>query len=412
MIRRRPSSHRGAAPRRPRARPAPQRQVSNRERIFWILGLLGLGIVIFYLLRSLFAILLASVIFAYLLDPVVDRLQARGLGREAGIAVVFGGLILSFTLGLLLLVPMVAREFAELSVNLSNYIDELAIRLTQARVWLETQTGYTLPVTGEELLHELFQGVEEGAADKTGDTSGISDVLTQAAPNVGRWVGGALASALTGGVTVILAVLNWLLLPVFSFYLLRDWDLLVDGVDELIPHSHRPTVRRLAKAIDGRLSAFVRGQILVAGGQGVIYAIGLLISGIDLAIAVGLAAGVLAVVPYLGTIVGIGLASLLAILKFGLSWHLLAVWGTFAAAQVVEGLYLTPKILGDQVGLHPLVVMLAVIVGGSIFGVGGMLLAIPVTAAALVLVEEWIERYRGSRFFSEKSGLAGPPRGS
>ena len=249
-------------------------------------------------------------------------------------------------------------------------------------------------------------GLNESEVEPGQSGGGLADLLTQAAPNLGRWLGSALGSLLVGGVSVFLAVLNWLLLPVFSFYLLRDWDDLIDGADKLIPLGQRTMVRDLAKRIDQRLSAFVRGQILVAGAQGVIYAVGLLISGIDLAIAVGLGAGVLALVPYLGTIVGISIASALALLKFGLSWHILAVWGTFAFAQVVEGVYLTPKVLGDKVGLHPLVVMLAVIVGGSIFGVGGMLLAIPATAAALVLVEAWLVRYRGSRFFSElKAGL-------
>ncbi len=380
--------------------------MTNRERMFWILGLVLLGLAIVYLLRSLFAILTASVIFAYLLDPVIDRLQARGMKREPAIGLVFALGALSMVVGLLLVVPMVGREFAELSTNLNGYIADLGTRASEGQVWLEAQLGREIPVTGDELLNELIMGLNESEVEPGQSGGGLADLLTQAAPNLGRWLGSALGSLLVGGVSVFLAVLNWLLLPVFSFYLLRDWDDLIDGADKLIPLGQRTMVRDLAKRIDQRLSAFVRGQILVAGAQGVIYAVGLLISGIDLAIAVGLGAGVLALVPYLGTIVGISIASALALLKFGLSWHILAVWGTFAFAQVVEGVYLTPKVLGDKVGLHPLVVMLAVIVGGSIFGVGGMLLAIPATAAALVLVEAWLVRYRGSRFFSElKAGL-------
>lgn len=407
MIRRRPSSHSGARPHRQR-RPPKTARVTNRERLFWILGLVLLGIGIVYLLRSLFAILLASVIFAYLLDPVVDRLQTRGLKRESAIAVVFGAGLLGVTAVLFLVVPLVGREFAELSGNLSGYITALGERASAAEIWLETQIGREIPVTGEELLSELVAGLNQ--APEGEGAGGISDLLTQAAPNLGRWLGGVLGSVLAGGVSVFLTILNWLLLPVFSFYLLRDWDDLVDGADELIPRSQRDFIRNLATRIDARLSAFVRGQILVAGAQGVIYAIGLLISGIDLAIVVGLSAGFLALVPYLGTIVGIGVASALALLKFGLSWHIIAVWVTFAVAQIVEGVYLTPKVLGDKVGLHPLVVMLAVIVGGSLFGVPGMLLAIPVTAGALVFVEAWLLRYRNSRFYSER-GLGKAARG-
>lgn len=409
MIRRRPSSHSGARPHRQR-KPHRVLAVTNRERMFWILGLVLLGLAIVYLLRSLFAILTASVIFAYLLDPVIDRLQARGMKREPAIGLVFALGALSMVVGLLLVVPMVGREFAELSTNLNGYIADLGTRASEGQVWLETQLGREIPVTGDELLQELIEGLNESDVEPGESGGGLADLLTQAAPNLGRWLGSALGSLLAGGVSVFLAVLNWLLLPVFSFYLLRDWDDLIDGADKLIPLGQRTMVRDLATRIDQRLSAFVRGQILVAGAQGVIYAVGLLISGIDLAIAVGLGAGVLALVPYLGTIVGISIASALALLKFGLSWHILAVWGTFAFAQIVEGVYLTPKVLGDKVGLHPLVVMLAVIVGGSIFGVGGMLLAIPATAAALVLVEAWLVRYRGSRFFSElKAGLGRAP---
>ena len=400
MIRRRPSSHSGARSPRQRRSRSPL-AVTNRERISWILGLALLGLGTVYLLRSLFAILTASVIFAYLLDPVIDRLQLRGMRREPAIALVFClGLVSSVVL-LLLVVPMVGQEFAELSTNLNGYIADLGVRAAEGQVWLEEALGREIPVTGDELVQELLTGLNGSDLDAAGPGGGLTELLTQAAPNLGRWFGGALGAVLSGGVTVFLSVLNWLLLPVFSFYLLRDWDDLIQGADKLVPLGQRPMVRDIASRIDQRLSAFVRGQIMVAGAQGIIYAIGLLIAGIDLAIAVGLGAGVLALVPYLGTIVGISVASTLALLKFGLSWHILAVWGTFAFAQVVEGVYLTPKVLGDKVGLHPLVVMLAVIVGGSLFGVGGMLLAIPVTAAALVVVEAWVVRYRGSRFFSE-----------
>lgn len=408
MIRRRPSSHSGARPHRQR-RPPKLAQVTNRERLFWILGLALLGLGIVYLLRSLFAILLASVIFAYLLDPVVDRLQGKGLKRESAIAVVFGAGLLGIAGVLFLVVPLVGREFAELSGNLAGYITALGERASAAELWLEGQIGREIPVTGEEILNELVAGLNQTPEGEE-EAGGVSELITQAAPNLGRWLGGLLGSVLAGGVSVFLTILNWLLLPVFSFYLLRDWDDLIDGVDELIPVSQRSFIRDLATRIDERLSAFVRGQIFVAGAQGVIYAIGLLISGIDLAIVVGLSAGFLALVPYLGTIVGIGVASALALLKFGFSWHIVAVWATFGVAQVVEGVYLTPKVLGDKVGLHPLVVMLAVIVGGSIFGVPGMLLAIPVTAGALVFVEAWLLRYRNSRFYSER-GLGKGARG-
>lgn len=394
MIGRRPTSTRGA----PRSLPRRTRSagLSNRERLFWVLGLGVLGLGLVWLLRSLFAVLFASIALAYLLDPLIDRFEARGIKREWAIGGVFSATLLVGTGALLVIVPAVGAEFSELSGNVGQYLDQLGTQIAEARVWLQTTAGVELPATEQELLAEL-QGALSPAEE--GQDPGLASLLHQVAPDLAGWAKQALTGALSSGIGFVLKLLNLALLPVFTFYLLRDWDRLVAGVDDLVPPRNRPLVRRLAVQIDERLSSFVRGQILVAGAQGVMYSVGLLLAGIDLAIAVGVLSGVLAVVPYLGTAVGIGLASLLAVLKFGLDWHLLAVWGTFAFAQVVEGVYLTPRILGDKVGIHPLVVMLALIVGGNLFGIWGMLLAIPVTATAMVLLQEWMTKYRGSRFF-------------
>lgn len=401
MIGRRPTSTRGA----PRSLPRRKRPggLSTRERLFWIVGLGVLALGLVWLLRSLFAVLFASIALAYLLDPLIDRFEARGIKREWAIGGVFAGTVLVTTGALLVIVPAVGAEFSELSGNVGQYLEQLGAQIADARIWLQATAGVELPATEQELLAELQVALSPGEADQE---PGLASLLHQIGPDLAGWTQQALTTALSSGIGFVLKLLNLALLPVFTFYLLRDWDHLVAGVDDLVPPRNRPLVRRLAVQIDERLSSFVRGQILVAGAQGVLYSVGLLLAGIDLAIAVGVLSGVLAVVPYLGTAVGIGLASLLAVLKFGLDWHLLAVWGTFAFAQVVEGVYLTPRILGDKVGIHPLVVMLALIVGGNLFGIWGMLLAIPVTATAMVLLQEWMTKYRGSRFFQNGRGAS------
>lgn len=358
--------------------------LSWRERIIWGVGLLLVVGGIVYLLRSVFAILFTSVVFAYLLDPLVDRWEAKGRSRESGIGVLFGCFALLLALLVFVVLPQVSAEFIELSGNVTVYLDELGNELVELRVKAEEQLGRPIPVQPEDILAEL-QGSEA--------------VVGDAAPNVGKWVAGFVSKTLSGGISFVLGVMNLALLPIFTFYLLRDWDRMLAGIDSMIPLRYRERTRRLAGEIDGRLGSFVRGQITVCACLAVLYSIGLLISGIDMAIVVGVTAGILFIVPYLGTVVGVVLATALALLKFGFDWHVLAVWGTFGIAQGIEGFVLTPYIVGDKVGLHPFVVMLALIVGGNLFGIWGMLFAIPVTAAALVLLGEWVRGYRASRFY-------------
>jgi len=377
--------------------------------MWWGVTILVIGLGTLYLLRSLLAILLASVAMAYLLDPLVDRFEARGRSREFGIVVlaITATLILVGLLGVVL--PSVALEFRELSSNLSGYVSDLGQGLMERKDWIEEQTGLTLPETLDGWLTELQRQLfSPDGASGAHDEAGLAGVLADAAPDVGLYVTNLLKQALAGGVSFILAFVNLALVPIFVFYLLRDWDRMIAAVDGMIPPRHRGRVRRLAGDIDERLASFVRGQITVCCALGVLYSAGLLISGIDLAIGVGMLSGALFIVPYLGTIVGVVLASLLALLKFGLDWHLVACWITFGGVQLVEGSLLTPWIVGDKVGLHPLVVMIALLVGGNLFGIWGMLLAIPVTAAAQVLLLEWFREYQASNFFG---GLRAGKRG-
>lgn len=402
-MRRRPDSTRSAP--RPlrrhppvRLEPAAPTRISTREKLWWGLGLLLLVGGLVYLLRSVFAILFTSVVLAYLLDPLVDRFEARGYQRETGIGIIFAAAAGGLSLVLLVLVPSVANEVAELSGNLGTYVAELRVLVLDLHQQAEQRLGTDIPISYHDMLDQMQQTLTAGEGGGEG-VGGIGQALQDAAPNLGRWLAALLTSTLSGSWSVIVTLLNLALLPIFTFYLLVDWDRLVAAVDELVPHPSRPLVRRMATAIDQRIGSFVRGQTTICLILGVLYSIGLLISGIDLAIVVGMTAGILFIVPYLGTVVGVVLATALALLKFGLDWHLLAVWGTFAAVQGLEGFVLTPRIMGDKVGLHPLVVMLALLVGGNLYGVWGMLLAIPATAAGQVMISEWMSSYRTSRFF-------------
>lgn len=367
-----------------------------RDRVAWALGLAVILCGFVYLLRSLVAMLFVGAVVAYLLDPIIDRMEARGLGREQAIGRVFAAIAAVIGLATLILVPSITHEFQILAKNLDGYGEQLQGLAMRAHAYLEETMGRKLPIEPLALLDELRTGFGE-------DEASVMTAVKDAAPNVGRWVAGALSSAVSGGLSVIISMLNLALLPIFAYYLLRDWDRLVGMVDDTVPASWRARVRRLATDIDLRLGNYVRGQITICVMMGVLYSIGLLIAGIDLAIVVGVGSGLLFIVPYLGTAVGLVLGTALALLKFGVDWHLLAVWATFAIAQGIEGFIITPKIMGDKVGLHPLVVMIALLVGANLFGIWGMLLAIPVTAAGDVLLREWLDAYRRSRFYVDES---------
>lgn len=324
--------------------------------------------------------LLLAWLLAYALDPVVDRLEARRVPRAAGIALVFAAVLAAAAAFALLVVPTVARELRQAASALPTY----AVQAQE--VWLprvESLLGRPLPTETGELLRESAGTLQ----------ARLPALLPQAAQALGR----AFASAWS----LVAAVFGLALIPVFAFYLLVEFNGLGDKALALLPGRARPTAARLLERSDAVLGAFVRGQLLVCAVLGLIYAAGLSAVGIDLAWAVGLLSGALLVVPYLGTAVGLALGSLLALLKFQDLAHLLAVWGVFAVGQLLESFLLTPRLLGDRVGLHPLVVMVAVLTGGELFGFLGILLAVPAAAVLRVGLAEACEAYRRSAIYGD-----------
>ena len=205
--------------------------------------------------------------------------------------------------------------------------------------------------------------------------------------------------ALSGSLGVFVALMNLLLFPVFTFYMLRDWDRLTAWLLGLVPPRNRARANALGAQIDARIGAFVWGQLLVAACLAGLYACGLWAIGLDSAIAIGVVAGFMSIVPYLGLVVGLALSLSLCALQFGLGWQLGATVGVFLGAQLVETLFITPKVMGEKVGLHPLVVMVVLISGGSLFGILGTIFAVPMAAAAQVVLGDFLREYRVSRYF-------------
>ncbi len=338
--------------------------------------------VVFWLLMELGAILVPFVLallLAWLGDPLVDRIQRSGRSRVTGVVLVFTLMVLLVALLLLILVPLLERQVSALVEALPT----IGAWITGSAVpWIEQRTGITLAAWA--------------------DPQRLFDLVREYWQQVGGFASTMLGYVQRSGFMVVTWTVNLALLPILTFYFLRDWDSLVARVAMMVPRAHIGTVSRLARESDERLGGFLRGQFLVMLAQGVFYAIGLQLIGLRLGVLVGLIAGLISFVPYLGAVVGALLMLLAALVQAqGVDWQLLLL-GTavFTAGQLLESYVLTPRLVGDRIGLHPVAVIFAVMAGGQLFGFLGMLLALPVAAVANVLISFAYERYTASSLYN------------
>ena len=346
-------------------------------------------LVIYQGLGGLLSVLLVSLVLAYLLDPLIDRFERGGWSRSVAIGVSLGLFVAAGSVATLLTIPYVVTEVSDLGDNMDGYLKATGENLVVLERWLSEQTGVAvdLRLAGlSERLPGLLQRL---------NLDGLDPIRVLAGKLVGSTFG------------LLGTVLQWSLLPLFTFFFLRDFDAIKRGLFELVPcRWRRDTVDHYLE-IDERMGRFVRGQLMVSAILAVIYSLGLgLFTDIDLAVLVGVLAGLLFVVPYFGTFLGIIAGSVLAFLKFGVDAEILKVWAVFAVGQGIEGALLTPKIVGDSVGLHPVVVVLALVAGGNLFGFLGILLAVPIAAAVQVLLATVLGWYRDSQWFREGEGDA------
>jgi predicted PurR-regulated permease PerM len=353
-------------------------------------GLLLLGWVLLRLLEILTPFVVAFAL-AYFLNPAVnalERLIERGLARLPWLArrvaprtVAVGALVavvvVALALALLILVPAVYRQTAEAVARLPDYARVLRAR---AEPWLDrVQLRY--PEQAEMVRERLQQTLEQ-------NLPGLLSPLT-------RMAQGAFSSALS----FVLTLLNLLVIPVFTAYLLYDMNRIRVGLKELVPHRLRPYMYSRLGRVDRLLGAFVRGQVTVALLLGAFYAVALTACGVPLGLLVGFAIGLLNLVPFLSHVVGLPLALVLSWLDDQSTNRLLVVAAVFAVGQFVEGNFVTPRIVGSSLGLHAVVIMLAVLLGGTLFGFTGMLVAVPMTAALSVFFEDLRALYLRSDFY-------------
>jgi predicted PurR-regulated permease PerM len=310
---------------------------------------------------------------AYFVDPIADRLERAGLSRPGATAVITVGAILLFLVMLLAVIPTLIYQLIDLV----------------------------------QVLPQLFRDLRSFVAEQFPSLLDENSRIYQALAAVGETLKSKgvvlLETVLGSAASVINVVLLLVIVPVVSVYLLLDWDRMIERIDELLPRDHVPVIRRLAREIDQTLASFIRGMGTVCLILGTYYAVALMLVGLNFGLAIGFIAGLVTFIPYLGALIGGALAIGLALFQFWGDWVSIGlVAGIFVLGQVVEGNILTPKLVGNSVGLHPVWLILALSVFGTLFGFVGMLVAVPVAAALGVIARFIVEQYLDSRLYQGK----------
>lgn len=355
--------------------------MSPARRIrFWVGGTIVFFLLL-YLLRSILLPFVAGMAVAYFLDPVADRLQRSGVSRLAATVIITAGFFLLVILLLALMVPVLEGQISAFVSRIPGYIESLVRR---AGPLIASVERYLSPEDVERL-----RGV-------VGNYAGAA---------IG-WLGNVMRGLLSGGLAIVNLLSLMFITPVVTFYLLRDWDHMMEKVDGWLPRRRAEIIRTQGREIDRTLSGFVRGQSTVCLVLALFYGIALTLVGLDVGLIVGLASGLISFIPYLGSIagfvVGVGLA-----LAQSPDWGLpIMVAAVFLVGQMVEGNFLTPKLVGDRVGLHPVWVIFALLSGGTLFGFVGVLLAVPVAAVIGVLTRFALQTYLSSPLY--QNGHSGP----
>ncbi|MEP6907342.1 MAG: AI-2E family transporter [Pseudoxanthomonas sp.] len=346
------------------------------RRLQWV----AVGVGAFWLLWLLAPILTpfaVAALLGWLGDPLVDRLELAGRSRNTAVILVFTLMALLLALVLVILVPLIESQIGTLIESMPRYriwFSSVAIP------WVEGRTGLQI-ATWLDLDH-LIELVRSNWERAGGVAATIMSYVSRS------------------GFALIGMVTNIVLIPIITFFFLRDWDLIVQRVASMVPRDHIDTVSRLSLASSDVLRGFLRGQFLVMIILGVMYGIGLWAVGLDLGILIGIIAGLLTFVPYLGPTSGLVLGVLAALMQYGDWKHIAGVLAVFGVGQVIESYWLTPKLVGDRIGLHPVAVIFAVLAGGQLFGFLGMLLALPMAAVVNVMLRYAHERYTQSHLYA------------
>lgn len=359
---------------------------AGRQIRFWLIGAIAFFLAL-YILKSVLLPFVLGMAIAYFFDPVCDRLEKLGWSRTLATSAVTAVFILLLVLLLVVVLPAVIAQLIELMNQLPVYMDSLRgwVNAWVARMRLETD-----PV--------FFEKIRES--------------LSGSAGQIASWAADALGSLVAGGLALINFISLLVLTPIVAFFLLRDWDYLVDKIDSWLPRQHAETIRELAGQIDTMLAGWVRGVAMVCVILAVFYCIALSLVGLQSALLVGIVAGFLSFIPFVGAAVGFVASVGLALVQFDSYVNVLIVAAIFGAGQAIEGNFLTPKLVGERVGLHPVIVIFALLAGGVVLGFTGVLLAVPLAAVIGVLGRFALDLYLKSDIYDHSAEAAAAAAGA
>ncbi|WP_395675338.1 AI-2E family transporter [Inquilinus sp.] len=347
---------------------------SNQIR-FWLIGFVVFCLLV-WLLSGVLAPFVTGMIIAYLLDPACDRLQRLGMPRWLATTVLLLLFLIVAILAVLIVVPILITQVTGLVSAVPDYVTRATARL-------------------QPLIADLRHRVSAA------NFSEIQKAVSQYAGNAVSWIGTVLGSLWQGGMALIDLLSLVFITPVVAFYMLRDWDHMIGVIDNNLPVAQRETIRGLGREVNRTLSRFIRGQLIVCLLLGVFYAIALTIVGLNFGLLVGLMTGILSIIPYVGSLVGLVSSMGIAFVQYD-DWTMWAlVLGIFLLGQFLEGNFVTPKLVGESVGLHPVWVIFALLAAGSLFGFTGVMLAVPMAAVIGVLTRFALHRYRQSALYRQ-----------
>ncbi|GLS37096.1 AI-2E family transporter [Mesorhizobium tianshanense] len=358
--------------------------VFRRQIRFWLISAIILAIFL-YVFSGILLPFVAGMVLAYFLDPVADRLERLGLSRLMATVVILIAFIVVLVLAFVILIPVLATQMADFASKLPEYLTRLQTLITSFDPrWLEEKFGVDA------------NGLREGLNSLL--TSGFGLLTT------------VFTSVWSSGVALVSVVSLFVVTPVVAFYMLLDWDRMVTIVDSWVPRDYVQTVRAIAKDINTATAGFVRGQGTLCLVLGAMYATGLTLTGLNFGILIGLFAGLISFIPYVGSLTGLVLAVGVAFVQFWPDWTMVAaVAGVFFVGQFIEGNILQPRLVGKSVGLHPVWLMFSLFAFGALFGFVGLLIAVPASAAVAVLVRFAIARYLESPLYKGHANEPVPP---
>jgi len=346
----------------------------DRQTLVWVASF----VVFVFLLYALSSVLTPFVVglgVAYFLDPLADRLEALLKSRSAAAALILVAFFAVVTTLGVALFPLLQAQVTGLIARIPDAVDAAHGLLDPLVTWIEKELGAA-----------EIQKLKDGAGAFAGQAV--------------SWLADVAKSLFLGGKAFVNALSLLFIMPVVAFFLLRDWDRMVAKINGLLPRSSADTIREQFRQIDATIAGFVRGQATVCLALGTMYATGLTLVGLEFGLLIGLGAGLLAFVPYVGTIIGLIVAFAVALVQFHELLPFVLVGGVFAVGQTIDAAFLTPNLVGGRVGLHPVWIIFALMAGGSLFGFTGVLLAVPVASVIGVLVRFAIGRYRDSVLYT------------